>query len=465
MELVNQIDETLCFNNNNIRIIGTTEQPWFVAKDICKILDIKNVSMGLDKIPETWKGIKVIDTIGGNQDMLIINESGLYMLIMRSNKPIAQKFQEYVCKEILPSIRKTGEYKMKKLLEEKEQEKLQLLEEKNKLEKKYVKKPKEIIKDRNVVYLITTEEGEKSREYAIGKAMDLSKRKEDYNENKIHDFKIIYYISCKSSKHMDMLESIILAKLGKYRNKAGRDVFLLPESNDISLFIDVFTECLDFFDVEEEDIIYPKRTLTKMDKEKQKEKNKKYKEENNKKIKEQQKQSYAINIEFKRKLSQIYCKENREKVAKDNKTNYEKHREERKESASEHYYNNKEVILEERKEYYENNKEVILDERSKYYEENYESKIAPKRQALEVCECGMTVTHYGMKKHQKSKSHQRLMEQKENNDGIDNEDLPRDKQRTECECGMIVSRPNLLRHTKSDRHRRLMEKKKLSCRN
>jgi prophage antirepressor-like protein len=130
MELINCIDETISFNENNIRIIGSYNEPWFVAKDVCQILDIKDVSMALTKIPEKWKGTKVIGTLGGNQDMRIINEAGLYKLIMRSNKLIAQKFQEAVCEDILPSLRRKGEYKLKTLLDEKNKE-LEIIEKKN----------------------------------------------------------------------------------------------------------------------------------------------------------------------------------------------------------------------------------------------------------------------------------------------------------------------------------------------
>jgi len=64
--------------------------------------------MALIKLSEKCKGTKVIGTLGGKQDMRVINEAGLYKLIMRSNKPIAEKFQEWVCEEVLPSIRKSG---------------------------------------------------------------------------------------------------------------------------------------------------------------------------------------------------------------------------------------------------------------------------------------------------------------------------------------------------------------------
>ena len=113
IESVNNIDgflKSFTFEMKEIRTIGTFDNPWFVAKDICDILDIGNVSMAINKFPEKWKGIKVIDTLGGSQNISVINEAGIYKLIMRSNKPNAEKFQEFVCEDVLPSIRKTGSY-------------------------------------------------------------------------------------------------------------------------------------------------------------------------------------------------------------------------------------------------------------------------------------------------------------------------------------------------------------------
>ena len=66
--------------------------------------------MVTNKIPENWKGTKVIGTLGGPQNMSVLNEAGVYKLIMRSNKAIAEKFQVFVCENVLPAIRKTGTY-------------------------------------------------------------------------------------------------------------------------------------------------------------------------------------------------------------------------------------------------------------------------------------------------------------------------------------------------------------------
>ena len=105
MELIKQIDETISFNEKNIRVIGSYEEPWFVVKDICEILEIKDNRSALRVIPEKWKDEQILPSLGGKQITSIINEAGLYKLIMRSNKPVAQKFQEAVYEEILPSLR------------------------------------------------------------------------------------------------------------------------------------------------------------------------------------------------------------------------------------------------------------------------------------------------------------------------------------------------------------------------
>jgi len=110
--------DTFEFEDKVIRVIRHNDEPWFVAKDICDALEMTNSRMVISNLnlPENWKGVKDIYTLGGDQEMVIINEPALYKIIMRSNKPNAQIFQNKVCEEILPSIRKKGYYK----LEEKE---------------------------------------------------------------------------------------------------------------------------------------------------------------------------------------------------------------------------------------------------------------------------------------------------------------------------------------------------------
>ena len=71
-----------------IRTVGTEDDPWFVMKDVCKLLDIKDPRSGLRILKVEYKKEMTVATAGGDQKMSVINEPGFYMLIMRSNKPI-----------------------------------------------------------------------------------------------------------------------------------------------------------------------------------------------------------------------------------------------------------------------------------------------------------------------------------------------------------------------------------------
>ena len=93
-----------------VRVIMRLGDPLFVAKDACDCLEITNVSQACQTLDEDEKGIYKVYTLGGSQDMMLISESGLYTLIMRSNKPEAKVFRKWVTSEVLPSIRKTGGY-------------------------------------------------------------------------------------------------------------------------------------------------------------------------------------------------------------------------------------------------------------------------------------------------------------------------------------------------------------------
>ena len=86
-------------------------EPWFVVSDVCKALGISNARDAASRLDEDDVGVTdVIDSVGRKQKSNITNESGLYELIFRSNKPEAKKFKKWVTKEVLPSIRKSGGY-------------------------------------------------------------------------------------------------------------------------------------------------------------------------------------------------------------------------------------------------------------------------------------------------------------------------------------------------------------------
>jgi len=348
---------------------------------------------------------------GLNKEQIMLTINAFKKFCMKANTKKADEIHEYYIKleELLQETLNEESDELKLQLTCKDEENKKLDEENKKLTKKYVKKTKQVFEDKNVVYLMTTEESEKVGEYVVGKATDLNSRKEDYDHNKLHDFKVIYYRSCSSTKLMDIIESSVLMKLGKYRCKAGRNVFLLPDLCDIKLFTNVFDNCMKFYE-DVEYVIYPKRTLEKMDKDKMREKNEKYQAENKDKIKQKQKGYYEDNKELLSDIKKIYYEKNADEIGEKNKKYYEENKEDFIENNMEYYYENKEHILEDRKEFYKDNKEQILEERAKHYKDNYKTKIAPQRQKKEKCECGMVVAHYCMKKHKLSARHKSLME-------------------------------------------------------
>lgn len=93
-----------------VREIEIKKEPWFVAKDACDILDISNVSDALEKLDEDEKLLSPIPIAGQRRNMLLVSESGLYHLILTSNKPEAKNFRRWITKVVLPQIRKTGSY-------------------------------------------------------------------------------------------------------------------------------------------------------------------------------------------------------------------------------------------------------------------------------------------------------------------------------------------------------------------
>lgn len=98
------------YNSNKIRTTLKDGEPWFVLKDVCEVLGIGNSRMTFDRLEEDEKGVSQIDTLGGKQNMQIVNESGLYNVILRSDKPEAKPFRKWVTSEVIPAIRKHGAY-------------------------------------------------------------------------------------------------------------------------------------------------------------------------------------------------------------------------------------------------------------------------------------------------------------------------------------------------------------------
>lgn len=115
------------FQGQQLRVIMLDGQPWFVAKDVCDSLGIGNVSLAVNGrerkredgtsywsggLDDDEKGVVTVNTLGGEQELLGVSESGLYNLVFQSTKPEAREFKRWIAHEVIPAIRKTGSYSM-----------------------------------------------------------------------------------------------------------------------------------------------------------------------------------------------------------------------------------------------------------------------------------------------------------------------------------------------------------------
>ena len=126
------MDIVKAFNSNDLHteivIRGTVTDPLFRASDIGVVLDISNIRTSIVDFDESEKVVRTTDTLGGAQDVTFLTEKGLYKVLFRSRKPIAQKFQNWVC-EVVKEIRLTGIYNMQTEINK-------AIEEKNKIREK-----------------------------------------------------------------------------------------------------------------------------------------------------------------------------------------------------------------------------------------------------------------------------------------------------------------------------------------
>ena len=108
------------FKNDSFGLVRTLEingEPWFVGKDVAEALGYSNPRKAIgDHVDDEDKGVTKCDTLGGSQDLTVINESGLYSLILSSKLPTAKAFKRWVTSEVLPAIRKHGLYATEELI-------------------------------------------------------------------------------------------------------------------------------------------------------------------------------------------------------------------------------------------------------------------------------------------------------------------------------------------------------------
>ncbi|WP_152051583.1 BRO-N domain-containing protein [Tautonia marina] len=94
-----------------VRIVtGPDGEPRWVAADVCRVLELVNVTRSLDRLDDDEKGVHTVNTLGGPQEILVVTEAGLWSLVLTSRKAEAKAFKRWLTQEVIPSICRTGAY-------------------------------------------------------------------------------------------------------------------------------------------------------------------------------------------------------------------------------------------------------------------------------------------------------------------------------------------------------------------
>jgi len=306
---------------------------------------------------------------------------------------------------------------------------------------KKLQRETQVVDGRNVCYLCTSDEKESEGIYTIGKAINLKNRLENYNSNKLFNFKMVYYISCKSVQLMDAIEKILLSKLNKYKILSTRDVFQLPEGKDVTFFTQYFDILKNFCEDIEEDLVLEERNQEELqeleernqeeNKEAKSEYNKKYRTEHHEEILNREAVFRELNKEQLRERTLDYQFNNRDELN-------EKKREKAAERTEEEINKKKEYMKIYRKE----NAEHIAESKKKYNKE--------KKEIMEErikCACGSFVSRQNMTCHLDTDRHKKYLETGKTIDETRKEDY------IICVCGMSISKRGIKRHEESKIHK------------
>ena len=380
--------------------------------------------------------------LGGRpSEKIMMNIKTFKKMCLKANTSKANEIHEYYIKleETLHEVIDEESNELRLQLEMKDE----IIQKKDERIKK-LQRETQVVDGKNVCYLCTSNEKESEGIYTIGKAVNLKNRLENYNSNKLFNFKMVYYISCKSVQLMDAIEKILLSKLNKYKILSTRDVFQLPDGKDVTFFTQYFDILKNFCEDIEEDLVLEERNqeeLQELEEENKKTKseyNKEYRTEHHEEILEREAVFRDLNKEQLRERTLDYQFVNRDILN-------QKQREKAAERTDEEINNKKEYMKVYRKE----NAEYIAASKKKYNEERKE--IMEERIK---CACGSFVSRQNMTAHLDTDRHKKYVETGKTMDETRKEDY------IICVCGMSISKRGIKRHEGSKIHKSYVEANK-----
>jgi len=239
----------LSFNNSKITIIlDDKDEPWFKAKDVATVLEYNDTKKAYKHIDEDDK--KILENLrssigrplmGNEKNTIYINESGLYSLILSSKKEEAKKFKKWITSIVLPSIRKHGEYKLKKEIEEltkKFKEQLYLKEQ-------IIQSLSSIITNNDnkpsYIYIGSTELEKSLNYFKIGKTTrGIEERIKDYQIGRSHVNEFFLLDSFKCSD-CHLVESLIKRRLKEFQVRG--EMFHIPYDDLKSVIEETIKDC------------------------------------------------------------------------------------------------------------------------------------------------------------------------------------------------------------------------------
>ena len=248
---INNIQPTHTLKLNDIDIISRSEDNYINATQLCQaggkqFADWYSLKTTKNLINEAEINMKIsisqlIDIKKGNSDEFC-QEIWIHPDLAIQ---LAQWFSLQFALEISKWIRTLSTDNIQ-LLDDKNKE-IKIKDNKIKLlQDLYIKKqPRKDYPERNIIYILTTEDNKKKRTYIIGKAKKLKNRLSTYNKTSEHD--VVYYKSCKSEEDMNIIELMVINKLKNYKEKANRDRFILPLEKDIKFFTDIIDKSIEFY--------------------------------------------------------------------------------------------------------------------------------------------------------------------------------------------------------------------------
>lgn len=212
-----------------VRTVVVDGEPWFVGKDVAEALGYSNSRKALlDHVDDEDKGVTNCDTLGGNQNLTIINESGVYALIFGSKLPNAKKFKHWVTSEVLPSIRKTGSYNLPGTYKEALQQLLLQVEENERLALENSEmKPKAEYFDDLVDRKLLTNFRDTAKELGVKPKKFL-----DFLEDKKYIYRDAQGTIKPYSEKNDGLFELKEYK-GRYSSHAGQQTLITPRGREV----------------------------------------------------------------------------------------------------------------------------------------------------------------------------------------------------------------------------------------